>query len=364
MADALSVDVEKRFATGRGVAAAFSVTLAPGEILVLFGPSGSGKTTVLRSIAGLERPDRGSVVFGGERWFDAARHVHVPPQRRQAACVFQDAALFPHLTVRQNVEFGVAPLPTAERDARVEEIFALLHLGELARSRPRQLSGGEAQRVALARALATRPRLLLLDEPFASLDTPTRGQLRTFLRASIRSCGMSAVLVTHDRTEAMALGDKMAVLAAGAIRQVGDVEDVFRRPADLVVARTLAVESVLSGTIERVAQGMVDLRVGGTILHAVDAGLDGTARNVFACIRAEDVTLERAVRPGASTRNHLAGRIISVESEGAVERVTIDCGFPLAALVTRQAREEMALQPGTEVVAGIKATAIHLVARA
>ena len=183
------------------------------------------------------------------------------------------------------------------------------------------------------------------------------------VRDSLRRLGIAAVLVTHDRSEAIALGDRMAVLADGRVRQVGPVADVFRRPSDLVVAQSVGIESVIPARIERAVDGLIELRVGETTLRAVEADLDPLARDVFACIRAEDVTIERGPSSGASARNHLAGRILTIDAEGPVERLAIDCGFPLAALVTRQAREEMVLLPGTPVVAAIKATAVHLVAR-
>jgi molybdate transport system ATP-binding protein len=245
----------------------------------------------------------------------------------------------------------------------VADLVALLELGDLEYRHPPQLSGGQAQRVALARAVAPSPRLLLLDEPFASLDQPARVRLRRFVRAAITRLEVPAILVTHDRTEAIALGDQMAVLAGGRIRQVGPSLDVFRRPADLVVAQSVGVESVLPARVERSERGLVELRVGGARLLAADVEPGTTDGDVFACIRAEDVTLERAAPAGASARNHLPGRVVSIESDGPLERVTVDCGFEIAALITRHAREEMALHPGSAVVAAIKATAVHLVAR-
>ena len=361
MADALTVDIEKRF-PGVTIAAAFEASLASGRILVLFGPSGSGKTTIVRCIAGLERPDAGAIRFGRELWFDAGRATTMEPQRRGLGYVFQDAALFPHLTVEDNVAFGLVGAAGGRR-ARTVEMMDLVEITELGRRFPGELSGGQQQRVALARALAPAPRLLLLDEPFAALDTPTRARMRRLLRAVLTRQGIGAVLVTHDRTEAIALGDEMAILADGRVRQIGPVREVFRRPVDLVVARSVGVESVVPARVEGRSDGLVDLRVGEVRLRAADLGLEPATADVFACIRAEDVTLERTAPVGGSARNHLPGRVVSVESEGAVERVTIDCGFPLAALITRHARDELALVEGSGIVAAVKATAIHLVPR-
>jgi molybdate transport system ATP-binding protein len=380
MADALIVDIGKRFPSGVAIAADLRVSIGPGTIVVLFGPSGSGKTTIVRSVAGLERPDRGIIEFNGETWLDADASVFVEPQRRRVGYVFQDAALFPHLSVLDNIRYGADARLTWRRSSDLQnsgerhgwsedprdmmgvgELLDMLDVRDLSTRRPRQLSGGQAQRVALARALAASPRLLLLDEPFAALDTPARAGLRRLLRTAIERLGIAAILVTHDRTEAIALGDQMAVLAGGRIRQVGPVLDVFRRPADLIVAQSVGIESVLPARIEGSANGLVELRVGDKMLRAVESELEPDTRDVFACIRAEDVTIERVADPNASARNHLPGRIVTIESEGPIERLTLDCGFTLAALITRQAREEMALQAGGSVVAAVKATAIHLV---
>jgi len=358
---ALAISIRKRFASGFLLDASLRTLLPAGGILVLFGPSGSGKTTVVRSVAGLEHPESGTIQYGGDTWFDAESHIDVPPQRRRTGYVFQEPALFPHLPVAENVGFGVTRGNASARAALVRERLEQLGVGDLAARYPRQLSGGQAQRVALARALAAAPRLLLLDEPFVSLDAPTRARLRTVLRRTILELGIPAVLVTHDRHEAIALGDQLAVIASGRVRQIGPVLDVFRRPADLEVARSVGVESVIPARVERAGQGLVDLRVGDAILRAADVDRDAAEGDVFACIRAEDVTLERSASQQASARNHLPGRIVAIESEGPIERVTVDCGFPIAALITRQAREEMALVEGAPVIAAIKATAIHLV---
>jgi molybdate transport system ATP-binding protein len=363
MAGPLIVDLETRFASGAVVAARFESAMPDGAIAVVFGPSGAGKTTVVRAIAGLERPARGRIVFAGEIWFDGAGRW-TPPQDRRIGYVGQEPALFPHLTVRGNVGYGLRSLSSADRERRIDEMLALVDLAALQDRRADALSGGQAQRIALARALAPAPRLLLLDEPFGALDAPARARLRADLRSIVRRQGAAAVLVTHDRTDAIASGDELIVLAEGRVRQVGPVLDVFRRPADLVVARTVGVESVVPARVERIENGLVDLAVGASTLRSADTGIDSAARDVFACIRAEDVTLQRTAPAAASARNHLPGRIVSIEAEGPLERVTLDCGFPIVALITRNAREDLALGEGVFVVAAIKATAVHLVPRA
>lgn len=364
MAAELVVAIDARFASGAVVAADFRADLSGGSVLGLFGPSGSGKTTVVRAVAGLLRPDSGRIAFDGDTWYD--ERTWIEPQKRRAGYVSQTPALFPHLDVRRNIEFWKHGGPRATGGPATEELLALVELEGYGTRLPRELSGGQAQRVALARAIAAGPRLLLLDEPFASLDEPTRARLRALLRALVDRLRIPTVLVTHDRTDAIAMCDQMAVLAEGRVRQAAPVAEVFARPADLVVARSVGVESVLPARIERVGEGLVDLRVNGVQLRAVDPDSGTRAEagaEMFACVRAADVVLERVLSSTASARNHLPGRVVRVDADGHVERVTVDCGFPLVALITRNARDEMALEPGSAVVAAIKATAVHLIQR-
>jgi molybdate transport system ATP-binding protein len=359
VADGLIVEIKKSFPSGAVVAPSFESSTHAGSTLVLFGPSGAGKTTVVRCLAGLERPDTGLIRFGGDTWFDSAEHRCVDPQARGIGYVGQDGALFPHLTVAENIGYGLRP--GRERDARVAELIALLNLGDLDRRRPAELSGGQAQRVALARALAPHPRLLLLDEPLGALDAPARRQLRGTLRAIIQQTQVAAVLVTHDRTEAIALADEIVVLIDGRVRQQGRALDVFRHPADFTVAQTVGVESVIRAEVSNVRDGLVDLRVGEARLVAVAQDVELGRADVLACIRAEDVVLQREGSSNGSARNHLRGVITEIERDGAIERVTVDCGFPLIALITAQSREELSLVRGAPIVAVVKATAIHLI---
>jgi len=361
MADALTVDFTHRFVGGVEVRALLDQRLAPGSILALFGPSGAGKTTVLRALAGLLRPDHGCIRLGEAIWFDSSAGRFVPPQARPVGYVAQDTALFPHLTVRKNVEYGLHATAVGERRRRADHLAELIGLRDIERRYPRQLSGGQAQRVALARALGPAPRLLLLDEPFGALDMATRRTLRRELRSILRSTGTSAILVTHDRLEAMAMADLLVVMADGRVRQAGPVADVFARPADSTVARSLGIETVIPAIVGGVAHGLVTLEIGRAALtaHADPPGTPGD--EVFACIRAEDVIVSGQSSAGGSARNHLTGRVVAIEPEGAVERVTIDCGFELVAVITRQSREDLMIVPGSTVAATIKATAIHVV---
>jgi molybdate transport system ATP-binding protein len=374
----LQMEVEQRFPSGFIVRAALDVRLRPGAMLVLFGPSGAGKTTILRQIAGLERPDTGTIRFGDQVWCDIAARQWRPPQQRRVGIVFQEPTLFPHLTVRDNIRYGLRSgrdqvadggqtgVRTGVRHVSdpVAEIAGLLGIADLENRYPRALSGGEAQRVALARALTPGPRLLLLDEPFAALDAPTRLRLRREVRALLQATGTPGVLVTHDRTEALALGDAVAVVIGGRIRQVGPISDVFSRPDDVDVAASLGIEAVLPARVVASASGMLDVRVGDVVLHVAEREPIETGSDVYACIRAEDVTLETDAAGKASTRNHLAARIVGIAPEGPIDRIALDCGFPLDALITRRSREELQLKVGTQVTAAIKATSVPLVPRA
>jgi molybdate transport system ATP-binding protein len=367
----LTVRTEQRFAGGFVLSASLEVELRPGSMLVLFGPSGAGKTTILRQIAGLERPDAGTIRFGADVWCDLARQQWRPPQGRRVGVVFQEPTLFPHLTVRDNIRYGLKPRgqisilsPGENRDPT--PITALLGVADLEQRYPRALSGGEAQRVALARALAPAPRLLLLDEPFAALDAPTRLRLRRDVRALLHTTGTPAVLVTHDRMEALAMGDAVAVVIAGRVRQVGPVSDVFSRPADVDVAASLGIEAVLPARVVGTSGGVLEVSVEQVILHVAERESMAPGSEVYVCIRAEDVTLETRSpdqKSQASTRNHLPARVVAITAEGPIDRVSLDSGFQLDALITRRSRDELGLAPGMQVTAAIKATSVHLVPR-
>ena len=359
---ALRLAVQQRYATGFQVDAALDVALRPGSVLVLFGPSGAGKTTILRQIAGLERPDAGSIHFGSETWCDIAGQTWVAPQSRRIGFVFQEPTLFPHFNVTDNIRYGVRPRSDPGQTL-LPEIAKMLGIADLGNRYPRELSGGEAQRVALARALAPRPRLLLLDEPFASLDAPIRLRLRRELRALLQTTGTPAILVTHDRVEALAMGDTIAVVIAGRVRQLGPAGDVVNRPADADIAASLGVEAVLPARVTGSADGVIEVAIGDQALHVAEREPIAAGTFVYACIRAEDVTLETRAAGLVSARNHLAARVVSIGSEGPIDRVSLDCGFSLDALITRRSRDEMSLAPGSQVTAAIKATSVHLIPR-
>jgi molybdate transport system ATP-binding protein len=360
MAGRLVASFVRRHAPTVSVSADLELDSGDSRVMVLFGPSGSGKTTILRCLAGLDRPQEGFIRFGDEVWFDAAARINRPPQQRRLAYVSQDYGLFPHLTVEQNIRFGMDAGGDHARE-RVESILRRVHLEDTASRFPQQLSGGERQRVALARALARDPHLILLDEPLAALDLPLRDPMRRELRQFLRSVDIPSVVVTHDRVDALTLGDRMAVLSGGHIRQVGPVHEVFTRPIDLAVAASVGVETVVPGEILDSTNGLVTVRVGASEIHVAHAA--AISKSVFVCIRAEDVILESAPRGDVSARNQLTGRVTAMQPEGGVVRVTVDCGFSLSALITRPACDELGLTAHSSITAVVKATAVHLIPR-
>lgn len=355
----LTCAAERRFPGGMRVEARFRIPEPGFSVTVLFGPSGSGKTTALRLLAGLERPDAGHIACGGTVWADAGRGRHLPPQARNLGFLSQAYDLFPHLSLAANLAYGLGGLPAGARRDRVAELVALLGLEGLEDRQPAQLSGGQRQRAALGRALAPRPALLLLDEPLSALDRPTQLRLRRDLRDLLRRLDVPTVLVTHDRAEALQLGDRLVVMDGGRVCQEGPIQPVFDRPTDPAVARILGVETVVLGGVVEVSGGLATVAVGEARLQAPDPGSLGL--RAYVCIRGEDVLVERG-EPGPSTaRNRLAARIVSLQPEGPLVRLTLDAGFPLESVVTRQACADLDLAEGEAVTALLKASAIHLI---
>ena len=361
MAAEMIVQIEKTLGARFRLSAHFRMTLNPAAVMILFGPSGSGKTTLLRCLAGLARPDRGSIVFNGQSWFDSEASKHVEPQNRQVGYTFQEYALFPTHTVAGNIGYGLSALSAQERARRIDEALDLLQLEDLAQMKPNRLSGGQQQRVALARAIARRPALLLLDEPLSALDVPTRVKLRGELRDLLRRLAIPSIVVTHDWEEALALGDEMVVLNDGNVLQQGTPQHIFNLPKDVEVAKIVGMETVIPGRIAQATDGLVMVEAGGVKLLAVSQ--DAVGADVFVCIRAEDVVLEPVGTGATSARNHVSATVQDVISMGALVRVDLQSGFPLSAIVTRSALEDLHLAPGIKVVAAIKAGAVHLIPR-
>ena len=325
-----------------------ALTLAVGdETLALVGPSGAGKSTFLRAVAGLERPHRGRVALDGEAWLDTERGVDLPPERRSVGLVFQEYALFPHLSVRRNVAFGGASA------AEVDELLERFGIAQLAAARPDAISGGERQRVALARALARRPRVLLLDEPLSALDAHTRGAVRAELRELLAGLGLPVVLVTHDFEDAATLADRVGVLVEGRLLQLGTPAELVAAPVDPFVARFTGA-NLVRGTSTGPSGGLTEvvLDVGGTMWST-----DAVRGRVAIAVHPWEVSLSRTA-PDDSAVNHLRAPIASITSLGNRARVAVG---PLVAEVTATSVERLGLREGDVVVASFKATAARLV---
>jgi len=315
------------------------------EAVALAGPSGAGKTTILRAVAGLVTPARGRIALDGETWLDTERGVSLRPEERSVGFVFQDYALFPHLTVAQNVGFAA--------QARVPELLERFRIDHLAKARPGELSGGERQRVALARALAREPRVLLLDEPTAALDAHTRAAVRLELRDLLHEIGLPTLLVTHDFEDAAALAARVGVLVEGRIVQLGSPTDLVDAPADAFVA-SFTGGNLIPGLASRRERGLTEvaLETGG-FLYSTDE-LEG---RVGVVVHPWEISVARKA-PADSALNHVRAPILALTPAG--NRVRVRVGH-LTAEVTAASAERLGLRQGDVVVASFKATATRLV---
>jgi tungstate transport system ATP-binding protein len=329
-----------------------------GEVLAVLGPSGSGKSVLLRTLNLLERPSGGTVRFYGQDVTGLEGRERTAVTRRMAM-VFQDPLLF-HGTVAGNVAYGlkVRKVAAEERAGRVANMLAGVGLGDRSGAYVQSLSGGEAQRVAVARALVIEPEVLLLDEPFANLDAPTRHTLQEETRDILRDRGMTAVFVTHDQDEASRMGDRILVLHDGSIAQEGGAREIFYRPATEFVARFVGMSNLYEGLVEACEEGLARVSVQGRGLFAV-AEID-CGEKVKVGIRPEDVTLvpaDEVDRP-TSSMNSFTGKVTDVEARGPVARVTVACPFPLVAAITTRSLDELEIAGGAEIGVRFKATAL------
>ncbi len=341
---------------GRTIVNVDRVELYPGEVLALLGPNGAGKSTLVQLMALLVRPTEGRIVLQGNPVRDTLSC------RRRMAVVLQEPLLL-DTSVRSNVGAGLAlrGVRREERVRRVDEWLERLGIPHLAGRSARTLSGGEAQRVSLARAFVVEPEVLFLDEPFSALDAPTRAGVMSDLQPLLKRNGMATMFVTHDRAEALLLGDRVAVMMDGRIRQIGRASDIFSAPADEEIAQFVGVETITLGRVQSVTDGVATVEVSDRIIEGgsgVNAGDE-----VLVCLRPEDVSISRAPDDGSPTsvRNHLPARVTRIVPWGSFRRLELDAGFPLVALVTQHAVDDLELGPGAEVLAGFKATAIHLI---
>ncbi|MBA4421826.1 MAG: ABC transporter ATP-binding protein [Syntrophus sp. (in: bacteria)] len=337
-----------------------ALAIHSGQILALIGPNGTGKSTLLLALACLLKPFQGRIFFK-ERKIDAYRGDF--NYRRHIAMVFQEPLLF-DATVFDNVASGlrIRGMGRAEIERTVSGYLELFGISPLARRSARKLSGGEAQRTSLARAFVTKPEIVFLDEPFSSLDPPTREALIGDLERILRETHTTAVIATHDQTEALRLADRIAVMNEGRMVQIGPVAEVMNRPVDGFVASFVGVETVLSGRVLRISDGVFVAAVEGGEIQAV--GHVRTGEGVLCCIRPEHVTLSTNTPfSESSARNVFSGTIRKITPLGLFHRVHLDCGFDLVAYVTRQSIEGLALEEGKSVFASFKATSVHVIPR-
>jgi tungstate transport system ATP-binding protein len=339
-----------------------ALAVAAGETLALIGPNGAGKSTLLLALSGIEPPAGGELRFRGERVPAGAAAL---AYRRRVAMVFQEPLLF-DTTVFENVASGLRlrSLAREEIARRVGESLERFRIEHLAARSARTLSGGEAQRASLARALAVAPEVLLLDEPFAALDPPSREGLLGDLAHTLRETGTTTVFATHDRAEAQRIADRVAVLDCGRLRQIGPAEEVLRRPADAFVAAFVGVENLLPVTLRPAAAlrgmlaslGRASLRVG-----AVAPGMFPGSEGVL-CVRPEDVLLSaREDGDDASGGNRLPGRVAAVTPQGPLSKVTVDCGVRIVAAVSGHVARELHLAPGCEVTVTLRPSDLYVI---
>jgi molybdate transport system ATP-binding protein len=360
----LEVDIQKRL-DGFRLNIVFAVQ---NELVVLFGPSGAGKSLTLQAIAGTMHPDAGRIVIDGQAVYDSEQRLDLPPQVRRVGYVPQHYALFPHLTAAANISFGLAHLPRHNREQRVGEMVTLFGLQGLVHRRPRELSGGQQQRVALARALAVQPRLLLLDEPFAALDGSLREALREELVQVQTRTGITVVMVTHDLTDAFALGQRIVVYEAGQVIQQGIREEVFFHPATRHVAELVGTRNILPAVVERTEGDTLWVRWQGHRL-AAPARLITSGTPVDLCIRPTQILIVRPDRFGERERvNLLSGTIVreQMHSETYTLYLQVDgsqAAYDLEISLPGYVYHRLALDADKRVVVELRQQALHVMTR-
>lgn len=328
-------------------------SVAEGEYFVILGPTGAGKTLILETIAGFYVPREGHILLKGN---DA---THIPPEKRNIGFVYQDYALFPHMTVEENVAFGLKmhKTPKEMAEQRVRNIMEAMQIYHLKERFPPTLSGGEQQRTALARALVIDPDVLLLDEPLSALDPRTRENLRDELKRMHKTQGTTTLHVTHDQTDAFFLADRIAVIIDGKVVQVDVPHKVFNEPASVDIANFVGVENVIQGRVTANNEGVALVDVEGYQIRVLSHLTAGDV-NVF--VRPENIILSKG-RFRSSARNVIKGKIVDVTQFGRLFRIRLDNG--LKAIVTKQSVDELGLTAGTTVYASFKATATHIIKR-
>jgi molybdate transport system ATP-binding protein len=323
-------------------------TVPPG-FTILFGASGSGKTTVLRSIAGLVRPDAGTIVVGDRTFFDSGAGIDLPVQRRRVGYVFQHLALFPHMSVAANIAYGLHGLSPREREERVRAIAESFHIAGLLDRAPGAISGGERQRAALARALVTDPSILLLDEPLSALDHAIQSRIMADLQAWNERRQIPVLYVTHSHREAYALAERVVVLQEGRVLATGSPHEVLDHPEERALASLAGFENVFDATVRErdEARGTARCRLGSSEVELdIPLGRHGTGQRINVAIRAGDILLSASEPHGISARNVLRGRVVETARRGPAVAATIDTGVPFVVHVTPDGAEAVGLRSG------------------
>lgn len=338
---------------------------APGEILALVGPSGSGKSTLLRSIAGLYQPQTGRIECAGESWFDSSRGIALPTACRRIGMVFQQFALFPHLSAEDNVAEALLDHPTAERTARARDWLDRVHLKGLHQRLPHQLSGGQQQRVALARALAREPKVLLLDEPFSAVDRATREALHAELAELRETFRMPVILVTHDLEEATLLADRMCILSEGTTLQTGSPDQLLQSPESAAVARMLGMRNIFTGTLLAHEDGYSLLGWGDHVLRVrAHTHLPAGTEVKWGIPVSGVLLMPLAGRPGTPLDNPVSVQINRLLSLGEHYRVNLEsAGQPLTMNVARHVAQRYGLKEGESIEVRLRGETIHLMAQ-
>ena len=362
----LSVNVQKRLADPGKTEASLQLdvrfTIGAG-FTILFGASGAGKTTVLDCIAGLQKPDSGRIAVGKALLFDSDKGLDLPARRRNIGYLFQTLALFPHMTVRQNIEYGLASLDRVERDSRSSEIAESFAISGLFDRRPSEISGGERQRVALARALVTRPRALLLDEPLTALDAVTKTRILGDLRRWNDRNAVPILYVTHQRDEVHALGDRVLVLEAGKLIADGTPHEVLARPQFESVAQLAGFENIMECSVvaTHAEQGTMTCRIAGTSVSLeVPLSRVDIAKPIRVGIRAGDILVATSLPQGLSARNVIAGSIASLRQQDVTVIAEVDCGAKFLVHLTPGARHSLGLQVGKQIWLVVKTYSCHI----
>jgi molybdate transport system ATP-binding protein len=363
----LACRIQKRFAGQQSFAVDVSFEATTG-FTILFGASGAGKTTLLDCVAGLTRPDSGRIAIGDRVVFDSSSGVNLPVAERHVGYVFQNLALFPHMTAEQNVFYGLNHLRSDARRQRTAAMLQAFRIAQLSRRNVRDISGGERQRVALARTLVTDPQLLLLDEPLAALDSPTKSHIIDDLQQWNRMQGIPILYVTHSREEVFALGESVIVLEAGRILRQGTPHEVMTAPLQETVAQLAGFENIFDAVVEVVSpdRGTMTCRLSGeggstSIETPLVRGDVGASFRVG--IRAGDILLATALPRSLSARNIIPGRIVSLDQRDVLISARVQCAVEMEVHLTLAARDSLQLEVGREVWLVIKTHSCHLMQR-